>query len=149
MLPVRPMRFQISCVVVGNAGLAKIVMMRSASSASPITVFTASPGSIFHGSLSSRYELVAPISFHVASSALLGCTAAHACDVSATAVAAISASGLLADDAGPTPPHFFSTTVATRAAKLPRLFARSLLKRLIKPSSLKSPSLPYVVSANT
>ncbi len=37
------------------------------------------------------------------------------------------ASGLSARGAGPTPSHFLATTVATRASRLPRLLARSLL----------------------
>ena len=43
------------------------------------------------------------------------------------AVAATAARGLSGFGAVPSPSHFFATTVATRAARLPRLFARSEL----------------------
>jgi hypothetical protein len=57
--------------------------MRSASSASPITASTAAPGSAFHGSLASRWALVARISDQVASSAFDGATWLHAAAASA------------------------------------------------------------------
>ena len=62
-LPDRPGR------VSGWPGEASTATMRSASSASPSTASTAGPGSAFHGSLASRWALVARISCHVASSA--------------------------------------------------------------------------------
>ena len=61
----------------------RIATIRSASSASPITASTAGPGSAFHGSFASRWELVARISCQVASRARLGWTMSHPAAVSA------------------------------------------------------------------
>ncbi len=108
--------------------------MRSASSASPSTASTAEPGSAFHGSFASRYAFVARISDHVASRARLGWTSAHAAQVASTADAATDPSGESAAGAGPMPSHLRPTTVATRACRLPRLLARSLLYRAVRPS---------------
>ncbi len=46
--------------------------------ASPSTASSAGPGSIFHGSLVSRWALASRINRHVASSARDGCTSSHA-----------------------------------------------------------------------
>src|SRR5699024_4738099 len=75
--PLRPRRSQIVWVVLGRAGEANTVTMRSASSASPMIRSTSAPGSSFHGSLASRWALVARIRLHVESSARAGETASH------------------------------------------------------------------------
>src|SRR3954447_7815868 len=108
------MRSHTRCDVSGMAGAASTATMRSASSASPMTVSTAGPAASFHGSFASRYELVARINVHVDSRARLGCTLAHAAAVCSYVPTAAAASELVVDGRGPTPPHFLSTTVATR-----------------------------------
>ena len=92
---------------------------------------------------------MARIRDHVASNARLGCTNCQHADVSATASLANAANGLSGFGAVPRPAHFLSTTEAMRAARLPRLFARSELYRETRPSYVKSPSLPYDVSLST
>ena len=57
--PGRPMRSHTAWAESGTAGEARMATMRSASSASPMTASTAGPGSAFHGSLASRWALVA------------------------------------------------------------------------------------------
>ena len=57
--PGRPMRSQIAWAVPGIAGAARMATIRSASRASPSTASTRVPGSSFHGSLASRWALVA------------------------------------------------------------------------------------------
>ena len=109
------------------AGDASRVTIRSASSASPSTASTAGPGSAFHGSFASRWALVSRTSRHAASSASLGATRSQASAATRTQSAATPASGLSGRGAGPTPPHFRWTTVATRERWFPRLLARSLL----------------------
>ncbi|CAB4594872.1 unannotated protein [freshwater metagenome] len=122
-----PMRSHTACAVSGTAGEARIATMRNASRASPMTASRSGPGSAFHGSLVSRWALVARMSCHVASSARLGCTSFQRAVVSVSASAAATARGLSGRGRGPTPSHFLPTTVATRLSRLPRLLARSLL----------------------
>ena len=50
------------------------------------------------------------------------------------ASAATAASGLSGRGAGPMPPHFLATTVATRLSRLPKLLARSELYPATMPS---------------
>src|SRR3954454_22935127 len=109
------------------AGEASTVTTRSASRASPITASTCEPGSAFHGSLASRCALVARIRLHVASRARAGADSAQAVAVAAYVDRAASANGESGRGAGPMPSHFLPTTVATRANRFPRLFAKSEL----------------------
>lgn len=121
------MRRQSSVVDSNRAGEASTVTIRRTSSASPSTRSTSGPGSAFQGSWFSRCALASRIRRQVASSALGGDVSAQAADASATTSAASGASTLSGSGAGPTPSHFLATTVATRAARLPRLLARSVL----------------------
>ena len=128
----------------GSPGSTEMATIRSASRASPITRSTSGPGSAFHGSfcLEVRVGGADEAPGGLERPARLDLVPARS-GVCSNAVAAAGASGLSGSGAVPTPPHFLATTVATRAARLPRLLARSELYRPTRPSYVKSPSLPY------
>ena len=119
--PRDPRRRQISALVSGIAGDTRSATIRNASRALPSTPDTAGPGSDFHGSVVSSSAFVSRMSRHVASRATCGCPSFHAAVASSTTPALTAPSRLSGSGAGPIPPHFDPTTVATRAMQVPEV----------------------------